>query len=85
MAKYILNPGATGDIHTAPLLKKDGDKAISKTKFELDKPESLDQTDLEYLFENQLTNQIIKVETPIVDATPDKAVKQKAAKPDEVK
>lgn len=56
-AKYILSPGATGDIHTSPLLGANG----SKTKFELDKPESLSQEDLEHLYENKYSNMIVKV------------------------
>ena len=54
MAKaiYILVPDSVGDVHTAPLLKKSG----PKTKFELDKPDTLDQEDLEFLYENKYTN-----------------------------
>lgn len=76
MAKYILSPVATGDIHTAPLLKKSGS---AKTKFELDKSESLDQEDMEHLFENGYTSQIIRVE----DA-PETKVKAVKADPSKV-
>lgn len=57
--KYVLSPGATGDVHTAPLLKKSG---VKKTCFELGTSDSLDQEDLEHLFENGLTALVIKVE-----------------------
>lgn len=75
MAKgtYILSPGATGDIHTSPLLGKEG----KKTKFELDKPDTLSQDDLEFLYENKHTNHIIKVEKQIVPVQPAKIVKTK--------
>lgn len=58
-AKYILSPGATGSIHTAPLLKKSG---VKKTCFTLDAKDSLDQEDLQFLLENKYTDMIIKVE-----------------------
>ena len=72
-ANYILSPGATGDIHTSPMLGKDG----KKTKFELDKPETLSQDDLEFLYENGHTPHIIKVEKVVVPVQPAKTVKQK--------
>ena len=55
-------PGSKGDLHTSPLLKSSG----AKTCFQLDKPETLDQTDLEYLFKNKLTNLVIEVEVSTV-------------------
>ena len=58
-AKYILSPDADGDVHTSPLLKKSG---VSKTCFSLGSPETLDQEDLEYLFENKQTSLVVKVE-----------------------
>ncbi len=75
-AKYILSPGATGDIHTSPLLGASG----SKTKFELDKPETLSQEDLEFLHENKHTNMILKVEPVIVEEVKVKPVKSKESK-----
>ena len=65
--KYILSPGATGDVHTAPLLKKSG---VKKTCFALGTAESLDQEDLEHLFENGLTALVIKVEIADDNKTP---------------
>jgi len=73
MDKFILHPEATGDVHTSPLLKKTG----AKTKFELSKPDTLDQEDLQFLFENGHSNMIIKVQaavpTPVKKETKDTA------------
>lgn len=56
VAKYIILPGAKGQIWAAKPLyeRKDGGK------FDFDKPDSLTQKDLEYLFKNRLTNQVIE-------------------------
>jgi len=55
-AKYIILPGAKGQVWAAKPLyeRKDGGK------FDFDKPETLTQEDLEYLFKNGLTNQVIE-------------------------
>lgn len=75
-ARYILNHGVTGDIHTAPLLTDKG----AKTKFDLSKPEELTQQDLEYLYENKYTNLIMKIEPPVVEkeTKPEKKKSDKA-------
>lgn len=58
-AKYILSSAAKGQVWAAKPLyaRKDGGK------FDLDNPDSLSQNDLEYLYENNLTQFILKVES----------------------
>lgn len=72
-AKYILMPGATGDIHTSGRIKSDSSK---KTKFELSKPETLSQEDLEHLYENKHTNLVVKAEPKVEEKPPVKAPKK---------
>lgn len=57
-AKYILSKAAQGQIYAAKPLYERADGG----KFDLDKPENLTQDDLEYLYENNLTPLVIKVE-----------------------
>lgn len=57
-AKYILNPTASGQVYPAKPLYERPDGG----KFDFDNPKSITQEDLEYLFENSLTNLVIKVE-----------------------
>ncbi len=73
-ATYILAHGATGDVHTAPLLTEGG----SRTKFDLSNPDELSQKDLEFLYENNYTNMVIKFE-PVAKVEEEKPVTKKKA------
>ena len=64
-AKYILMPGASGDIYTSGRIKSSG---VKKTKFELSAPETLSQEDLEHLYENGHTGLIVKAEPRVEES-----------------
>ena len=77
MAKnYVLAPDSTGDVHTSPLLKSG---SVKKTKFELGKPDTLDQEDLEFLFKNKYTPLVIELDVP--DPIPSKGKKNPPVDP----
>jgi len=70
-SKYILSAGASGQVWAAkPLYKR-----VDGGKFDLDKPESLTQQDLEYLHSNDFCPYVLKVE--VTDSAPAKVKKNK--------
>lgn len=58
-AKYVISKAASGQVYAAKPLyqREDGGK------FDFDKPEKLTQEDLEYLYENNLSGFVVKVES----------------------
>lgn len=54
--KYIILPGSKGQVWAAKPLYERPDGG----KFDFDKPETLTQQDLEYLFINKLTSNVIE-------------------------